>query len=278
MPLKIAGIFKKKFPQLLVVHETKDKNTETPSSNNEPLTKIEPTSNDEQRSVNELPGLLRLPLEIRQMIYVQLLKCIPMEIQYPYRPTRNSRPLRIHISRECEVYTGFSTHILLPDCYIEKLTIGLLRVSQQISDEALDVLYGYNKFTLLFYSPSWFNHSPPCILNAGNMKRIRDIHMICERRIIMKGHSILNLELWLPLLMNVRRFEVFVQYPLGRSKFDAEEGIEWIEPLLTTVAEISGTRPRVTVDDDEGSGPIINLVTKCFGAGYQNLVLSKEES
>ncbi|KAF7910169.1 hypothetical protein BELL_0063g00040 [Botrytis elliptica] len=277
MPFKIARFWKKKYPQLLVARQTKI-DAETPPSNDEPLSKLEPSSNDEPRSKNELPGLLRLPLEIRQMIYVQLLKCRPMEIQFPYRPARNSRPLRIHISRECEIYTGFSTHILLPECHIEKLTTGLLRVSQQISDEALDVLYGHNKFTLLFYSPSWFNHSAPCILNAGNMKRIRDIHMICERRILLKEYSIMNLELWVPLLANVSRFEIFVQNPLARSKFDAEEGIDWIEPLLMSVAEISGTRPRVTVDDDERSASTINLVTKCFGTGYGNLALSMEES
>ncbi|KAF7945029.1 hypothetical protein EAE96_009812 [Botrytis aclada] len=216
------------------------------------------------------------------MIYLQLLKFKPMEMQYPYHPTRNSRrrtrALCINTFRQCQIHTGFSTHILLPECHIEKLTIGLLRVSQQISDEALDVLYGHNKFTLMFHSRSWYNHSPPCILNSGNMKRIRDIHMICERRILLKGHSIMNLDLWLPLLVNVRRFEVFVQNPLARSKFDAEEGIDWIEPLLMGVAEVSGTRPRITVDGDEGSTPIINLVTKCFGAGYKNLVLSVEES
>ncbi|TGO11374.1 hypothetical protein BTUL_0111g00240 [Botrytis tulipae] len=277
MSFKISRFWKKKSPQLSVVRETKI-DAETPSSNDEPLSRLEPSSNDEPRSKNELPGLLHLPLEIRRMIYVQLLKCKPMEIQFPYRPTRNSRPLRIHISSECEVYTGFSTHILLPECHIEKLTVGLLRVSQQISDEALDVLYGHNEFLLLFYSPSWFNHSAPFILNAGNMKRIRDIHMICERRIPLKEYSIANLELWLPLLVNVRRFEIFVQNPFARSKFDAEEGIEWIEPLLTSVAEISGARPRITIDDDERSTPTINLVTKCFGAGYKNLVLSMEES
>ncbi|KAF5868821.1 uncharacterized protein Bfra_012154 [Botrytis fragariae] len=276
MLFKIARFLKKKSPQLLVVRETKI-DAETPSSNDKPLSKLEPSSNDEPPSKNELPSLLRLPLEIRQMIYMQLLTCRPMKIQYPYRPTRNSRPLRIHISPECEVYTGFSTHILLPECHIEKLTVGLLSVSQQISDEALNVLYGHNEFTLLFYSPSWFNHSTPCTLNAGNMKRIRDIHMICERRILLKEYSIVNLELWLPLLVNVRRFEIFVQNPLARSKFDAEQGIDWIEPLLMTVAEISGTRPRVTVDD-EGSAPTINLVTKCFGTGFGNLVLSMEES
>ncbi|THV52398.1 hypothetical protein BGAL_0080g00210 [Botrytis galanthina] len=277
MPFKIARFWKQKPPQLLVVREAKS-DAETPSSNDKPLSRLEPSSNDEPRSKNELPGLLRLPIEIRQMIYVQLLKYRPMEIHFPYRPTRDSRPLRIHTSPECEVYTGFSTHILLPECHIEKLTVGLLRVSQQISDEALDVLYGHNELTLLFYSPSWFNHSAPFVLNAGNMKRIRDIHMICERPILLKGYSVLNLELWLPLLVNVRRFEIFVQNPFARSEYDAEKGIDWIEPLLTSVSEISGTRPRITVDDDERSTLMVNLVTKCFGAGYKNLVLSMGES
>ncbi|KAF7921503.1 uncharacterized protein EAE97_011292 [Botrytis byssoidea] len=62
------------------------------------------------------------------------------------------------------------------------------------------------------------------------------------------------------------------------SAIGEQEGVEWTESLLTSVAEISGARPRITIDDDERSTPTVNLVTKCFGAGYENLVLSMEES
>ena len=196
------------------------------------------------------PGLLRLPLELRQRIYAIIfgsprlvdlrhvkVALDPYSRNMIYRPKleklreKNSKKwierddyenekdfeseLEVHAScRSSENFESGSEEYAyrFSEDFMYEWRTGILEVSKAISDETLDVLYGQNAFVVDVHGRGYHD-----LLKFGvaNLRRIRYLRIVARPMGISYGSAlILNPQLWLPLLDGLLQFCIVAQQPL----------------------------------------------------------------
>lgn len=140
-------------------------------------------------------GLLRLPPEIRKKVYCHLLvrsailsHFLEYEVdswtislwEYPERQTLNHRIANV----------------------TPKSITGILSVSRQISEEALQVLYGRNIFTVQLRGGDYNTNLK---FGTVNLSRIRYVELLAESSGMNYPEPIkFDSQLWIPLLADLR--------------------------------------------------------------------------
>jgi hypothetical protein len=130
-----------------------------------------------------------------------------------------------------------------------KSKTGILRVSRQISEEALNLLYGCNLFIIL--------------INGGAHDNLLETLKIDDR-------------LWVPLLTDLTRLCLVAQQPLRAVGYynapsleeDMREWVAWLEPILRYLARII-PKPSIVEVDHNHLTETGELVEKCFPSGYE---------
>ena len=159
----------------------------------------------------------------------------------------------------------------------------ILLVSRQLSEEALNVLYGENVFEFSFSGSSLniFSQFAP-----ANRQRIRRLQLLACHGIPFyislfdPDHHVLPpiLESLAPILANLTRLYIVAQQPLRARTFDNASRLErgmrnWLttlKPVLECVNQYVSSRATIEVDDNDME-ETSELVKKCFPNGYRKV-------
>lgn len=197
-------------------------------------------------------GFFCLPLEIREEIYFHLLSHSAIFVQY----------------LNFEVYTWMWEDP-------ERKT-GILSVSRQISEEALNVLYGRNLFIVTVHGGA---HNKLLKFGNANLRRIRYLRLVAQPMGICFPKPVqFDSQLWIPLLTGLSQLCLVAQQPLqARSYYNApsfeedmQRWIAWLEPILRYLAQNISEKTSVKVDDNKlvETGDVIQ---KHFRSGYERV-------
>lgn len=207
-------------------------------------------------------GFFCLPLEIREKIYFHLLPQSAISVQYlnfkvdPWIRSLWEDPERQGTFR--------------------KRKTGILSVSRQISEEALNVLYGRNLFIVLVHGGA---HNKLLKFGIANIRRIRYLRLVAQPMGIWFPTPVqFDSQLWIPLLTDLSQLCLVLQQPLqARGYYDApsleedmQKWIAWLEPMLRYLARNISDKTIVGVDDNElvETGDVIQ---KHFHSGYKRV-------
>lgn len=159
---------------------------------------------------------------------------------------------------------------------IPKRKSGILGVSRQISEEALQVLYGRSLFIVHVHGGA---HNRLLKFGTANLYRIRYLRLVAQPQGICFPDPInFDSQLWIPLLTNLSQLCLVAQQPLRAGGYynapsleeDMREWINWLEPILRYLAHnISGT--TIVGIDDNNLVETGQAVQKHFRSGYTNL-------
>jgi hypothetical protein len=214
-------------------------------------------------------GFLRLPLELRDIIYSLLLVGGPVNVQYLQFEVDSWTRSIWENPEEFECFPDMEGISL-------KRKAGILSVSRQISDEALNVLYGCNLFSVLINGGA---HEKLLKFGTENISRIRYLRLVAQPMGICYPDTMkINSRLWVPLLTDLNRLCLVTQQPLRGGGYynapsleeDMREWVAWLEPILRYVARNIAKTTIVEIDDNDlvETG---ELVQKCFSSGYKKV-------
>lgn len=214
-------------------------------------------------------GFLRLPLELRLEIYASLLVGTAVHMQYLQFEVDS------WIRSKWEDPEQQSFFEDMEGLFPERKT-GILAVSRQISDEALNILYGSNLFIVTIHGGA---HNKLLKFGVTNIRRIRYLRLVAQPMGIcypmpMKFDS----QLWGPLLTDLSQLCLVVQQPLRAGGYynapsleeDIQEWIIWLEPILRYLARNIKMTTTVEIDDND-LAETGELVQKCFPSGYKKV-------
>ena len=241
------------------------------------------------------PGLLRLPLELRQQIYANVfgsprlfdLRHIKFGISpwsthtaFRHMPgRRNKKPKEVLESDSPKSYDyeengyvespykSFSVHIKY------KWRTGILEVSKVISDEALDVLYGQNIFVVSLHAG---NHHDLLKFGVANLRRIRYLRIEARPMGAFYGKPmVFDSQLWLPLLEGLQQLWIVALQPLAAGGTRGAPTLgeylcqwtNWLDPIIEY---FSIHLPKTTVIglDDGRRAETRVIMNKHFHPGY----------
>ena len=227
-------------------------------------------------------GLLTIPAEIRLQIYHY---CLPRRrivvVSTPCFDTSYLSTHEVDDGLVVEEYEEETSSIDYGGCD-EQLWVtqenrnNLFLVSKQISEEALDYVYGENIFKLDINANS--EHLLGQNFPEHNIRRMRSLLVIAQPRGVSyprkkKPDSVL----WSWLLPNLKVFRFVVQPPLAARGWNAptlEEDMEiwagWMKAFLECFAQHLHSTTRVEVDMD-GRKETAELVEKFLPNGYRNV-------
>ena len=255
------------------------------------------------------PGLLRLPLELRQHIYAIIfdsprfvdLRRISVVLAYSrdmvYRPKleklreMSKRWLGSDDSKHDEVVdSGLEEYFEkklsesdLKDAFLMETVMyewrtGILEVSNAISNEALDVLYGQNVFVVDVHGRGY-----RAFLKFGvaNLRRVRYLHIVARPMGISYGYGkpmMFDPQLWFPLLEGLLQLCIVAQQPLAARGDDGAPTLEedlcewttWLDPMLKYFSTKLSKTTVVSIDDD-GRAETTAMMDKYFDSGYQKV-------
>ena len=211
---------------------------------------------------------LTLPLEMRREVYRHLLHHpAPFVVNYLYYSTVWKRPVGM----------GKDYYSWLREWTDVKIHTSTLRVSKQVSDEALDVLYGENSYEIrLGGGEDDQNHNFIGRFAPSNQRRIRRLQLHVQPTGLWFRHPIeIDPRIWTPLLANATRIRIIAQQPvLYTGYFDerkVREWLEWLQPVLEFINQhVSGTRSIVQVHDDDRVDTA-KVMAACFPSGYRKV-------
>ena len=160
---------------------------------------------------------------------------------------------------------------------VDKSSNGIFSVSKQVSEEALDILYGQNLFQL-------YLHAEGELLlrkNFSERNRQRMRHML----VVLQPLGFLiqpswkpDHRLWSSILRNLVSFRLVAQEPFAdieyhdvlRHEQEMDMWLVWINPLLACFSQHLqiGTRVQVDFDEKEKAGELVKEHLTC---GYQTI-------
>jgi hypothetical protein len=157
-----------------------------------------------------------------------------------------------------------------------KRKIGILSASRQISEEALNVLYGCNLFIVLIHGGA---HDKLLNFGTANIRRIRYLRLVAQPMGICYPETMkIDSRLWVPLLTDLNRLCLVAQQPLRAGGYynapsleeDMREWVAWLEPILRYLAKNITKTAMVEIDDNDlvETG---ELVQKYFPSGYKKV-------
>ncbi|KAF8847870.1 hypothetical protein BDZ45DRAFT_681615 [Acephala macrosclerotiorum] len=213
-------------------------------------------------------GFLRLPLEIREKIYLHLLLRSAVLVQYL---NFEVGPWIMSMWEDPEWLAFDDTEDIIP-----KRKTGILSVSRQISEEALNVLYGRNLFIVAVHGGA---HDKLLRFGTANIRRIRYLRLVAQPMGICFPEPMeFNSQLWTPLLTDLSQLCLVLQQPLQAGggynaptlEEDMREWIAWLEPILRYLAQ-NITETTIVGIDDNDLAETGEVVQKYFRYGYKKV-------
>ena len=241
------------------------------------------------------PGLLRLPLELRQHIYkiifgsphlvdlrhikLALDPCSRSMIYRPKSEKLREKSEKWHGSDNLEIYEYVDSDseenaYRFSEDFMYEWRTGILEVSRAVSNEALDVLYGQNVFVADIHGGRYHELLK---LGVANLRRVRYLRIVARPMGVSYGSPLVfDPQLWLPLLEGLLQFCIVAQQPLAARgyygaptlKEDMREWTTWLDPILKY---FSTNLPKTTVVglDDDDRAETTAMMDKHFDPGYQ---------
>jgi len=214
-------------------------------------------------------GFFFLPLEIREKIYFHLLPHSAIFVQHL---NFEIDPWIRSIWEDPEQRAYFDE----VEETVPKRKTGILSVSRQISEEALNVLYGRNLFIVLVHGGA---HNKLLKFGTANIRRIRYLRLVAQPMGICFPEPVqFDSQLWIPLLTDLSQLCLVAQQPLQAMSYynapsleeDMQEWIAWLEPILRYLARNITEKTIVGVDDNKlvETGDVIQ---KRFRSGYERV-------
>ncbi|MCJ1236881.1 hypothetical protein MMC14_004863 [Varicellaria rhodocarpa] len=213
--------------------------------------------------------LLYLPLEVREKIYFHLLlrsAVFVQGLQFEVDPW-------IRSMWETPEQLAFFDDM---EDIIPKRTTGVLSVSRQISEEALNVLYSRNLFIVNVHGGAYRK-----LLRFGtaNLRRIRHLQLVLQPMGICYPEPMkFDFQLWIPLLAGLSQLCLVAQQPLRAGGYynassleeDMQKYVAWLEPILQYLAQNVPETTIVRIDDGNlmETGRVMET---CFHSGYEKV-------
>jgi hypothetical protein len=226
--------------------------------------------------------LLSLPVEIRLMIYKHLLNIGEQRFNIVYVGVNSSieslRGIEIPLISDSDEWEDEWEDIPVNRA---AQNTSILATSKQISEEALDILYGYTSFVL---DISNGDHRELAKVGRENLLRIRSVKVLAlphgpyYARPFELDHS-----LWAPLLQDLREIIISSQQPeeyWGLSvtlRTRSTIWISWLEPILRFFAEIV-TEPTTVYLYDRNGDETRQLAKEYFASPLKVVEAAYEES
>lgn len=196
-------------------------------------------------------GLLRLPLEIRLQIYRY---CVFQNRSVEITRSLNDRSWHANENKN-----------------------SILFLSKQISEEALDILYGENVFKM------HLNGGGEAALKdnftKANAQRMRYLLVVARPMGVSYGpEDIPDDALWSAILPHLKWLRIVAEQPLEAGHYynaptleqDLDHWFKWIRPFLVCFSQHLLGQTVVEVDDD-GRTDTRKLVEECLGNGYRKV-------
>lgn len=205
-----------------------------------PKTNAPQIASDEIRQLHSYfgpSGFLNLPFDIRRIIYSFL---IPRK--QVIRITRSMLACGIESSDNDSDF--FNSH---------HSRLNVLHLSREISEEALDILYGENLFQVFLNGDGEgdLEHN----FTERNRHRIRNLLVLMTDRGVS---STPNIPLWASLLPNLKVFQIIAEQPMEARAYwnaptleqDLNDWVKWAMTYFHCFRQYLGTATRVELDDD----------------------------
>ncbi|KAI8960302.1 hypothetical protein F5Y11DRAFT_330460 [Daldinia sp. FL1419] len=228
--------------------------------------------------VSQSSIFLRLPLEIREEIYLQLLlfgddvdvQSLTLDFDRWIKSMWDDGPESVFCG------SGNATAPLR--------RTSILRVSRQVSEEALNVLYQRNIFVIHTHADS---HDKFLQFGTANIRRIRSLRLVAHPQELgyMEPFQF-DPRIWGPLLTDLAHLSLVLQQPWksrrhcdstdrdetfqNRLEEDLRKWLVWLEPILQFFAGNISEKTTVSIDDNE-LAETSEIVHKCFRSGYQRV-------
>lgn len=239
-------------------------------------------------------GLLRLPFEIRLQIYYY---CIPrkrvIEVSWPrFYIGWPFEELGHTLNLEDDT-PGFEEDALdLEDDAVNlkdyNLDFGgdywnrhmnrnsIFLLSRQISEEALDILYGDNIFKLYLHGEGEYYLKKN--FTEANGQRMRYLLLIAQPMdVSYEPEKMPDNALWSSILQKLRKLRIVAKQPIQASYYDAPTleqemdcWVKWIKPFLQCFGQHLSSETIVQVDGD-GQAEISELVKECLPDSYREV-------
>ncbi|KAF3479725.1 uncharacterized protein GIQ15_06701 [Arthroderma uncinatum] len=210
-------------------------------------------------STNTPFRFLDLPFEIRHEIYSH---CIPYNSHFEEIRYFRARPSMPQFSRTANV----------------KNKHAILRVSRQVSEECLNMLYGRNRFYITL------NASRRCLvanrITAENRARIRDVVVIVRHMgpAYSRQMPVPADGLWSSLLPGLRQLKIIAEQPAQPAHLPYDPALAekirswagWFGPLMECFAKYLTSYTVVEVDED-GKEATTELVKQYLPHRYRTV-------
>lgn len=156
--------------------------------------------------------------------------------------------------------------------YLKRKT-GILSVCRQISEEALNVLYGCNLFILYIHGGA---QDKLIKFGTANLQRIRHLRLVAQPMGVSYPETLkIDRQLWVPLLADLISLSLVAQQPLqARGYYNApsledemRDWVAWLEPILQYLAKNLARKTLLEVDHND-LAETSQLVQKFFPSGY----------
>jgi hypothetical protein len=240
-------------------------------------------------------GFLRLPLELRDKIYFFILGRDPVNMQFlqflQFEVDSWTRSMWERHEPPGWLHDGFAYDELDHDGldhdefdddelydYVPKRKTGILSASRQISEEALNVLYGRNVFYLTIYGDAHSRDAHSQILKFGikNISRIRHLRLIAKPKgSYYRDTMQFDSRIWTPLLTDLNHLCLILHQPLQRANSDYSaprreaDLTKWVACLKSVLGYLAKNVPKTTVVgiDHNDMEETVEVAQICFPSG-----------
>ncbi|KAH8881478.1 hypothetical protein GQ53DRAFT_511512 [Thozetella sp. PMI_491] len=208
---------------------------------------------------------LDLPLEMRQEVYRYLLTgTSPFIINYLYYTKPWKRPSGLSKRYYSWVREWADT----------RLYTSILRASRQVSEEALDVLYGENTYEVRLDEggQNFIGRFAP-----SNQRRIHRLQLQLQPTGLWRQQPPIEIDpaIWNPILANASRIRIMAQKPLlYTGYFDdkkVNDWLDWLHPILEFVNQHASPTDKVIWVDDDDRTDTTRLMHDCFPGGFRKV-------
>lgn len=154
---------------------------------------------------------------------------------------------------------------------VEPKTNSLVLVCKRVSQEATDVLYGWNTFRCNLHLGG--GDSLQSLFSEANRRKIRKLEVgLRSRGWFYQPGKMLHSGLWSPILEGLTHISILAQQPLSpkSSEEDMRGWNDWCGPILKFLASRLNGNCRIYIDVDEKEETSA-LVKQCFLGGYQKV-------
>ena len=162
------------------------------------------------------------------------------------------------------------------DCWNREKNNSIFLLSKQISQEALDVLYGDNIFKLQLHGEGELCLKK--VFAEGNWQRIRYLLLIAEPMgVSYEPGRMPDVSLWSSILPTLKGLRIVAEQPAEASSchdsvtmIDMHYWVEWFKPFLQCFGQYLTSETIVQIDVD-GRAETRELVKECLPHGYREI-------